>query len=93
MYEQAANEGAVDLTVPVRYEVYGVQGTTRTLIASASGPATLPVGTVAASDTIRITGFVPASADAVVVVVTSDEGDCVAANNEVEIPGPFCGSR
>jgi hypothetical protein len=89
VWVQVANEGAVDLSVPARFMVYAVQGGTRTLVGEGGGPS-VPVGTAADASEIRITGFDPSAADSLVVVVDSDEAECDEANNEVEIPGPFC---
>ena len=90
VWVQVANEGAVDLRVPVRFTVYAVEGATRTVIAGAAGPATVPVGMVADASEIRITDFDASAAESVVVRVDSDEAECDETNNEVEIPGPFC---
>ncbi len=92
LWVQVANEGAVDLDAPARFLVYAVQSGTRTLVGEGEGPSVL-VGTVADASEIRITGFDPDVAESLVVVVDSDEAECDDANNEVEIPGPFCSGK
>jgi hypothetical protein len=90
VWAQVANEGAVDLGVPVRFTVYAVQGATRTVVADVEGPTGVPVGTVSDASEIRIPGFDASAAESLVVRVDSDEAECNDANNEAEIPGPFC---
>ena len=90
VWAQVANEGAVDLDVPVRFTVYAVQGATRTVVAEVEGPAGVPVGTVSDASEIRIPGFDASGAESLVVRVDSDEAECNEENNETEIPGPFC---
>jgi hypothetical protein len=85
---QAANRGAVDLLVPIRYTVYAVTGGTRTVVAEVDGPASLAAGVTADSDTLVVEGF--GGADSVVVRIDSDEADCDITDDEVEVVGPIC---